>query len=399
MVRKVLSLLRKLLGAPTDSHEPDQLYTKAARNNPYPTYAQLRKSAPIHCVVEMDVWAASSCEHVEKALNRPDLFSSTGLATIDSSLQGADDPEHARVRKIAMRAISSERLSALEGPIRALTKKFVDDLVHGGTADFVAALATPLPLHVIALVLNFEPTRWKEYDRWSQAAISEPSDGADRSKQQDIALARQELDAFVRDHLQKCRAGEVAGVVSEEVIPDLTDEEAVDVLRFLLVAGNETTKNLLSNMVVALQQETGLFKALCEDPKLIPAMVEETLRHNSPVLSIARRTTQQLELGEQTLPANSPVFLLLGSANHSEDRFPQPDRFDLSRKQRHFAFGHGIHFCMGAALSRMEARIFLETLVERRLLFEPSETLDEIEWVPHTRVRGPRRLKVRARVL
>jgi cytochrome P450 len=196
-------------------------------------------------------------------------------------------------------------------------------------------------------------------------------------------------------HLKRCRAGEARGVVNTEVIPDLSDPEALDVLKVLLVAGNETTKHLLSNMAVALIENPHLFEHLRANPQLIPEMVEETLRINPPVLSIARRPVQDVELDGQKIPANSPIFVLLGSANHCQERFPDGDRFDLSRKQRHFAFGYGIHFCQGAGLSRLEGRLLLETMLDQWASMEPANSFNDIKWDPHTHLRGPKRLDIR----
>jgi cytochrome P450 len=376
---------------------PEPLYSDDNRQDPYPYYKELRKTAPVHCVAGQNVWTVSRCEHVEEVLSQPNLYSSANLGTVDNSLQGADDPGHARVRKIAARALSNKQMAALEGRIRALASDSVDRIIQWEHCDFVADLATPFPLQVIAMVLDFEPDRWKDFNRWSQASIADNFRGLDGETKARFAADLKDRDTYLKAHLAKCRAGEGRGVVCNEVIPDLSDDEAIDVLCVLLVAGNETTKHLLSNIAVALVENPGLFETLRKDPKLIPAMVEETLRINSPVLSIARRTTKDVELGGQKVPSDSPMFILLGSANHSEARFPDADQFDLSRKQRHFSFGHGIHFCSGAALLRLEARILLETLVERQVTFESVRPIEEIKWDPHTHLRGPQHLEIRLR--
>jgi cytochrome P450 len=203
------------------------------------------------------------------------------------------------------------------------------------------------------------------------------------------------MDRYVAAHLKKCRAGQVEGTFSREVVPDLTDEEATSVIRVLLIAGNVTTTHLFGNMAIVLLQHRELLGNLRKNPELIPAVVEETLRINGPALSVYRRTAKDVELGGRVIPADSRLTVLLGSANHCEDRFPNASRFDLSRNQRHLGFGYGIHFCIGAPLSRLEARVLLETLVERCSSIEAAQSLDTIEWDEHAQLRGPKSLALR----
>jgi cytochrome P450 len=377
----------------------DPLYSDESRQNPYPHYKHLREADPVHRISDTEVWAISRCEHVEEVLKRHDVYSSADLATVETSLQGGDDPEHARIRSAVSRALNPKQIAAWEAPIRELIRSAVEEATSRERFEFVADLATPLPLRVISMILDFDQDRWQDYNRWSQAAIRDEFAGLDSPTRARFDRDRADMDAYLATHLRRCRAGEARGVVNTEVIPELSDKEAVDVLKVLLVAGNETTKHLLSNMAVALIENPRLFGQLREDPALIPDMVEETLRINPPVLSIARRAVQDVQLGGEMIPANSPIFVLLGSANHCPGRFPDGDRFDLSRKQRHFAFGYGIHFCLGAGLSRLEGRLLLEAMLESWTSIEPADLQGDIRWDPHTHLRGPERLDVRVRPL
>jgi len=376
---------------------PDPLYSDAARQDPYPHYKHLRKTDPVHRISGTDVTAVSRCEHVEEVLKRNDIYSSAGLGTVETSLQGGDDPQHARIRSVVARALNPKQIAAWEEPIRELICSAVEAVTGREQFEFVADLATPLPLRVISMILDFDQDRWQDYNRWSQAAIKDEFAGLDPPTRARFERDRAEMDAYLTSHLRRCRAGEARGVVNTEVIPDLSDGEAMDVLKVLLVAGNETTKHLLSNMAVALIENPGLFEQLRADSSLIPEMVEETLRINPPVLSIARRPVQDVELAGEKIAANSPIFVLLGSANHCPDRFPSGDRFDLSKKPRHFAFGYGIHFCQGAGLSRLEGRLLLETMLEQWASMELADPSNNLKWDPHTHLRGPQRLDLRVR--
>ena len=181
--------------------------------------------------------------------------------------------------------------------------------------------------------------------------------------------------------------------MSERVVPDFSDEEAADILKLLLVAGTVTTTNLIGNAVLALLKNPSVMEAARANLDTIPAVIEETLRFNSPALSVARRAARDTELAGVRLPANSVLFVLLGSANHTEEQFDDPDRFDIARDQRaHVAFGSGPHYCLGAPLSRLETRIVLETLLSRSRTIESTIPLDQVEPIENTHLYGPRHL-------
>lgn len=394
MARRLLSSVWQRLRGLREREQPDPLYCPKARQDPYRHYQRLRETDPVHCIPDKGVFAVARAEHVEEVLGSPDLYLSSDLHNVEQSLQGADDPGHARVRKILSRVLNSKRMGEWEGPIRKLTEGFIARAVEQGRSEFVSEIATPLPLQVVSLLLEFDPDRWEDYNRWSEAGVADEFAGLDPATRTHVDKSLAELDAFLADHLARCRRGEAGGDFNTEVVPDLTDQEALDIFRILLIAGNVTTKHLIGNIAVALAEHPKLFAQLRRDPSLIPAMVEETLRINGPTLSIARRTAKETRLGGVTLPADSPIFILLGSANRQEDRFPNPDTIDLKRSQRHLAFGHGIHFCIGASLSRLEARILIETMLKKWESFSPVRPVNEIEWDPHTHLRGPKRFEL-----
>lgn len=248
-------------------------------------------------------------------------------------------------------------------------------------------------------MLGLDLGRLADYRRWTDSAIDDEPEKLDAETKQKFAQAQQERDEFIADHLKTCREGGGQSIFDKEVIPHLSDQEAADVLKLLLVSGHVTTTHLLGNIALALLQYPDVEKALRADPALIPAAVEETLRINAAVQSTLRRPVRDVTISGKTIPANEPMLLLLASANHSPDKFPEPERLRLDRKaQPHLSFGKGVHYCLGARLGRLEAKVVIETLLERLEVIEPAEPLDRIEWdMDNTQMRGPSRLKLNVR--
>ena len=272
-------------------------------------------------------------------------------------------------------------------------------MARKGKCDFVQDLGRPLPAKVVATMLGLDLSRLADYRRWTESAIDDEPEKLDAATKQEYAQAQQERDAFIADHLKTCRGGGGQSIFDKEAIPHLTDQEAADVLKLLLVSGHVTTTHLLGNIAVALLQYPDVEKALRADPGLIPTAVEETLRINAAVQSTLRRPARDVTIAGETIPANEPMLLLLASANHSPDKFPEPERFRLDRKsQPHLSFGKGVHYCLGARLGRLEAKVVIETMLERLEVIEPVEPLDLIEWdMDNTQMRGPCRLKLNVR--
>lgn len=371
------------------------LHSKENRQQPYAYYKTLRESAPIDCHSGQEQWTAATCEHAEYILQRPELFLSSGIPHVDTTLLGTDGPEHSYVRGVAARLLAHDRVSALEDPVRAITRSHVDAMVGSGQFNFVAKIARPAPIQTIALLLGLDPSDWRKHFRLSQAGSADATAIRSRKEQHQLEAVQRELNDFVIKHVEKCRAGKIECFFGREIVPSIEQDLAIGLTRLLFVAGTVTTQRLLGNIMIELAKDPELFGTLQSDPSLIPAMVEETLRINSPALTADRRTAKATEIGGKTIPADTRVTVLLGSANHCQHRFKNPETFDLSRGGRHLAFGHGIHFCIGAALSRMEARVLLETLVARCASIQLAQSVDDIEWDPHANLRGPLSLQLR----
>jgi cytochrome P450 len=302
-----------------------------------------------------------------------------------------DPPEHAKYRKLVQPAFSPGRLRALEVWIRDTTRTLLDGFPTGRPVEFVEALATQLPLLVIAEMLGVPGSDQEQFKRWSDAAIEAASDGS----QESMTKAGELLQYF---------AGVLAGrrvepgpdilstLVACEVDGERLDE--FDLLMFcmtLLVAGNETTRNLLSQGALALAENPDELARLVREPALVPRAVEEMLRHGSPILAFMRTAQQDAEVRGTRVRAGDRLLMLYASANRDEAVFgPDADRFRVTRDASgHVAFGFGEHFCLGAALARMEARIAFEEILKR---WTRIELAGAVETLPSMLVRGIVRL-------
>jgi cytochrome P450 len=251
----------------------------------------------------------------------------------------------------------------------------------------------PFPVIVIAEMLGVEPERRNDFKRWSDEVVAATNRPTDEQARKRIRQSGAELCAYLEDVIARRRKepGEdllTALVQAEEERQVLSADEVLAIAVLILLAGNETTTNLLGNALLTLLDYPAELAKVRADRALVPQLVEEVLRYDSPVQVIFRRTTQAVELPGATIPARAAVFLLLGSANRDGQQFPDPDRFDVQRNPRdHLAFGYGIHYCLGAELARLEAKVALEVL-----LFDCPPCSRTVEHIPHIAsilVRGP----------
>jgi cytochrome P450 len=249
--------------------------------------------------------------------------------------------------------------------------ELLDAVVPAGRCDLVEALASPLPVIVIAEMLGVEPERRQDFKRWSDDVV-----GTFNGIMSAEAFARyqqtwQEFKAYFSEKIAERRQSPADDLIGnlvrvEEEGSTLTESEMLNFCLLLLVAGNETTTNLITNGALALFGHPEQAQRLREQPELIPSMVEEVLRYDSPIQGTHRTTTREFELRGVTIPADRKVLLLLGSANRDERQFPDPDRFDITRSLNdHVAFGEYVHFCLGAPLARLEARVVTEEVLRR----------------------------------
>ncbi|MER6084581.1 cytochrome P450 [Streptomyces sp. NPDC001833] len=384
-------------------------YGDGLRTDPHTVYARLRDSGPVHRVrwplpdQYHETWLVVGYEEARAALADPRLAKDTekvGFKFLDEELIGkylllADPPQHTRLRGLITRAFTARRVAALEPRIQEITDRLLDEMLPRGRADLVDALAYPLPITVISELLGVPELDRERFRKLSNEVVAPSNPGS-------------EYDAFVAlaDYLaeliedKRC-AGPSGDLLSDLIRTTAEDGDRLSVAELrgmafvLLIAGHETTVNLIGNGVLALLTHPDQLAALRADMSLLDGAVEETLRWEGPVENATYRyAAEPLEIAGTAIGRGDPVMISLAGADRDADRYPEPDRFDIRRDHRgHLAFGHGIHYCLGAPLARLEGRTALRTLLERA----PDLALDGPHgaWLPGTLMRGVRSLPVR----
>lgn len=397
---------------PTTGDEPYwDPYDVTIDADPYPVWKRLHDEAPVYRNERFDFWALSRFADVEAAHRDPATYSSAHGTVLElMSERGAptammiflDPPDHTRVRSLVSRAFTPRRIEGLQGHIRELCARLLDPHVGAGAFDFVQDFGAPLPSMVISELLGVP-----EADREAVRHLIDTTFhlDPDQGMVNDIALtARIELWTYltdlVRDRQARPRDDMVSDLAAAELgeadgsTRRLTTEEQVEFANLLVSAGTETVARLLGFAAVALDAHPDQRAELAADPGLLPGAVEELLRYEPPSPVQGRWTTREVEVHGTTIPAGAKVLLLTGSAGRDERTYPEPDRFDVHRRfDHHVSFGYGVHFCLGAALARMEGRIGLEEVLARF----PEWTVDHANAVRlHTStVRGWVNLPVR----
>jgi len=347
--------------------------------DPYPVYRELRDHAPVYWSSQASCWVLSRYDDVCAALADPATYSSAsgifptppGVDMTDLFLPMlimSDPPRHTQLRHLVSKAFTPRRTAELETHIHTIVDDLLDQVPETGPWDFVSGFAGPLPAIVIADMLGVPREDRDQFRTWSTKLIQSNPTRGEFSPGLDAAAALYEyFSAFLTERRAHPRDDLMTALVQAEVDGEhLSDDELLGFCLLLLVAGHETTTNLLSNSAVILAQHPESRRQLADNPDLVPTAVEELLRYDSPVQGLARTLTRQVDLHGQRMRADDTVLLLFGSANRDDHAFPDADRFDVHRRpERQVAFGRGIHFCLGASLARLEARVALQALLAR----------------------------------
>ncbi len=402
-----------------DMDDIQALFSPAAnKRDPYPIYAQLREHASVVKVEEAGLWVLSRYDDVVYALKRPDLFSSRRDPALarqlsdprleksmtllsDTSIVGVDPPAHTRLRKLINSAFTPRAIDRLEAQVRTLTHELVDDILKKQEFDLIEALAIPLPVIVISRMLGVDPARQDDFKRWSDDLLagSRFDEQIDELEVERLIASRREFSDYFREAIEQRRAAPredlLSDLVRAEVERELLSADEVRTMAVvLMLAGNETTTNLIGNAMAEILQHPKQLRRLRADPSLIPGFIEEALRFSSPVAMLVRTLTQDVTIRGVTIPEGEAVALMLGAANRDPRRFPDPDRFDITREpSTHLAFGYGIHFCVGAPLSRLEARVAFEEMFGRFPEF--TRVPGSLDWATTSGLRGLRSLRLR----
>lgn len=358
-------------------------YAYEIHEDPYPTYARLRAEAPVYRNEDGGFWALSRHADVVEAFRDNTRFSSSHGVSLDPLASGPnahktmsflamDPPMHGRMRGLVSRGFTPRRVAELEPRIRELTRAHLDAALAAGPFDFVADLAGKLPMDVISELIGVPVADRDEVRRLSDLLVHR-EEGMDDVPPAGVEAAFT-LVAYYADMLAQRRATPTddltSALLAAEVDGDrLTDDEIMGFLFLMVVAGNETTTKLLGNAWYWAWRNPAERAKPFADPSRIPSWIEETLRYDTSSQMLARLTLQDVALHDTVIPAGERVVLVVGSANRDERVFTDPDRYDLDRPERELqqiaSFGFGRHFCLGASLARLEARVCLEELVAR----------------------------------
>jgi hypothetical protein len=339
--------------------------------DPFPLYEQLRARGPL-VRSRSGLWAATGHGLCRAVLRDPRFRTQSGDddGMIDLSLVERDGADHARLRRLAAHAFRPRLMAAYRGRMEAVAQQLLDDLDPAGT-DLVERFAWPLPITVITDLLGVDTVDHATFARWGRAVGQALSGVVSARQARELAEAAADLEALFTDLLRRRRAEPRDDLVSSLATAHddgaLTAAELLSLCRFLLIAGFETTVNLIGSGVDRLLDHPDQWAALVADPDLARGAVEEVLRHQSPVQATTRVAGEDVELAGVALPAGSVVVLLIGAANRDPEVFADPHRFDITRADagEHLAFSSGAHYCLGAALARVEGEVALQAVAAR----------------------------------
>ena len=391
----------------------------ATQQDPFPHYARLREEAPVFRHPTTGLFFVSSLDAVREVLADTATFSSNfasrsgttsservidelraiaaeGYPPVDTMLT-ADPPLQTRYRKTVGRAFTTKRIQSMEPVLRKLCRELLSAWPEAGEVDCQRTLATPFPVQSIARVLGMNPAVEGEIKRWSDASVATIGVALDDDQQIEAARGVLEMQQYWADEFEQRLAeprDDFLTALTKSHIEDASGEvralemaEMLSIIQQLMVAGNETTTKLINEMLMMLARRPDLWKRLREDLSLAPAYVEESLRLATPNQGMFRQVREDTKLAGVDVPKGSTVWVIFGSANRDERTFPSPDEFDPDREnvRDHVAFGQGAHFCIGAPLARLEAKIALEEVAKRveklELPEQPPSSTDASAWV------------------
>lgn len=384
--------------------------------DPYPYYEHMRASGPVHRIGDSDFYAVCGWDAINEAIGRPDDFSSNLTATMTYSAEGrvkpfemdplggpthvlatADDPAHAVHRKLMVRHLAAKRIRIMEQfAVETAERLWVDNL-QGGRIEWMSAIANRLPMMVVAQLIGLPDADIDQLVKWGYAATQLLEGLVDQDQLAAAGVAVLELSGYITEQFERAAAdprdnllGELAAACATGEVDTLT---AQVMMVTLFAAGGESTASLLGSATWILGSRPDIQQRVRDDPKLLGPFIEETLRYESPFRGHYRHVRNDAALGGVQLPADSHLLLLWGAANRDPAQFEAPGEFRLDRPggKGHISFGKGAHFCVGAALARLEAQIVLRMLLDRTSVVEAA---DVGRWLPSILVRRLERLEL-----
>lgn len=416
---------------PSGDSLPDPLYSGNFYENPYPVYRRIRETEqPFYHEAE-GCWLLASYRDVAAALKEPRLSKRTpgeSRSPLDSTMLFQDPPEHSRLRALLAEGLTSSKVAEMEPRIEAITDRLLGKVAGGGRMEFISEFATPLPAMVIGELLGIDAAHHEELAALSHAMVTLTDENGlvTAESMRRIGEANQKLVTFFGTHLAdldhaRCPFHFPRLLQRTNADESSRPEEKLATAILLLIAGHETTSNLLGNGLLLLIRHPEIWQQLRDEPGLIDGAIEEMLRFESPVQrGTFRIASEDFEFAGCRIKQGDQVAALIGAANRDPEIFPDPDVFDIRRTpNRHLAFGNGPHFCMGAALARLEARVAFRLILERfseariagtqsksdlisnlRSFFAAKTNNDRQNsprWIPSAMVRGLEELRVELR--
>jgi cytochrome P450 len=375
--------------------------------NPYPMYAVMRDESPVGRLMPAGLYGVSRHEDVLRVFKNTKHLSNRGYTELmrkdatepepepEPSIITADPPYHTQMRNLITKAFTPRVVAQLEPRIREISRALVGKVARASSIDLVNDITIPLPTIVIAELLGVGPEKQHEFKRWSDdlmttVAVVEPKDPAR------VARSTEELNGYFMEMLKEREREPKADIMSDLLRAEVEGQKLSmpEVLSFattLLIAGNETTTALIGNAMVALTDNPDQYEEVRSKRALIPNLIEEVLRYQSPAQCVFRLAVEDVEIAGEVIPKGSLVLPLIGSANRDPRKFKDADKFDIHRDTKgHIAFGQDIHFCIGAALARLEGRVILEVMLEELPALRRKE--QEVTWVPSMIMRTPHHL-------
>ena len=353
----------------------------AHHDDPYATYKRLRDEAPAYWNPDLEFWALSRFEDVLEGFRDTELFSSAGGIALENrrpigqsvgfdQMIECDPPEHTVLRKLVSRVFTTRTVARMEQEIRKIFTVYLDEVIESGSAEVVGDLTSPYPMDVISAVLGV-PAADRPGLRAGSDKVMIREDGV-------LAIPAEAADGmlglvtYFMEDLPKRKAGEGSGLINDLVGVEiegrgLTDEELLGFCILFIIAGHETTTKMVANVMELLSRHPHQKAAVVADPALVPGTIEEVLRYHNSTQYMHRTATRDFEIHGRRMREGDSVLLVIGAANHDEREFgPTAEEFDIFRRpDRHLGFGYGAHFCLGAALARMEGKVAIEEVLRR----------------------------------
>lgn len=396
------------------NHQEADLFTHAFNQDPYPAFHSLQQNSPVHRTLMPDGHCAWIVTRYEDAVNvlKDQRFIKDFTVFLDEESRAqahqsifsrnmlfADPPDHKRLRGLVQQAFTPRMIEELRGRITEIANELIDDMQDRYQIDLIDDFAFPLPIIVICEMLGVPSEDRDKFRTWSNTLVEASNDP---EKAEKVQQHMQEFTAYLQEWMTSRQENPQDDMISkliqaEESGDRLSEQELYGVVSLLIIAGHETTVNLISNGMYALMTHPEQMRKLQKQPDLLRPAIEEMLRFEGPVeFSTDRWASETVELQGQTIHRGEHVLVALDAANRDPEAFEDPDVFDITRgRSKHLAFGKGMHFCLGAPLARVEAEVSLQALQARFPDLQLSTDVSDLEWRPGILMRGLTELPVR----